>query len=105
MIWSFNHSLSESAFTPAPAPPPAPPSPPFPVQLLLLHLAHLVSKRLHRSQVTDQPSLDGRQQRQKTVTFDERWDVLEFDRDEEEEEGPFFSSDKMITVNLNSTTT
>lgn len=39
----------------------------------------LVSKRLHG------PRLSGRRERRKTVTFDERCDVVEFDREEESE--------------------
>jgi hypothetical protein len=54
----------------------------------------LVSKRLHGPRATDQPALDGRRQRRKTVPFDERCDILEFDPDEEEEEHLFFSSDE-----------
>ncbi|KAF7362181.1 PH domain-containing protein [Mycena venus] len=38
----------------------------------------LVSKRMHG------PRLSGRRERRKTVTFDERCDVVEFDRDEED---------------------
>ncbi|KAF9243107.1 hypothetical protein BU15DRAFT_72306 [Melanogaster broomeanus] len=54
----------------------------------------LVSKRLHGPRAADQPSMDGKRQRRKTVTFDERCDVLEFDRDEDEGENPLFSSDE-----------
>ncbi|KAF9228374.1 hypothetical protein BS17DRAFT_799695 [Gyrodon lividus] len=54
----------------------------------------LVSKRLHGPRAADQPSLDGKRQRRKTVTFDERCDVLEFDRDEDESVNPFVSSDE-----------
>lgn len=82
---------------PAPAPPSAPPSPPPsapPSRPTTPSRSSLVSKRLHGPRAADQPSLDGRRQRRKTVTFDERCDVLEFDRDEEEEENPFFSSDE-----------
>ncbi|KAJ7502909.1 hypothetical protein B0H11DRAFT_1986905 [Mycena galericulata] len=45
----------------------------------------LVSKRMHG------PRLSGRRERRKTVTFDERCDVVEFDRDEED--GPLSASD------------
>jgi len=81
---------------PAPAPPPAPPSPPPsapPSRPITPSRSSLVSKRLHGPRAADQPSLDGRRRRRKTVTFDERCDVLEFDRDEEEE-NPFLSSDE-----------
>ncbi|KAL4071248.1 hypothetical protein V8B97DRAFT_436977 [Scleroderma yunnanense] len=71
--------------TPAPAPPPARPITPS--------RPSLVSKRLHGPRTADQSSLDSRRRRRKTVHFDERCDVLEFDRDEEEE-NPFFSSDE-----------
>jgi hypothetical protein len=84
----------KAAFT---APPPAPPSPPPsapPSRPITPSRSSLVSKRLHGPRAADQPALDGRRQRRKTVTFDERCDVLEFDRDEEEEEHPFFSSDE-----------
>ena len=87
----------KAAFTPAPAPPPAPPSPPPsapPSRPTTPSRSSLVSKRLHGPRAADQPSLDGRRQRRKTVTFDERCDVMEFDRDEEEEEHPFLSSDE-----------
>lgn len=85
----------KASFTPAPAPPPAPPSPPPsapPSRPITPSRSSLVSKRLHGPRSADQPSLDGKRQRRKTVTFDERCDVLEFDRDEEE--NPFFSSDE-----------
>lgn len=84
------------AFTPASALPPAPPSPPPsapPSRSITPSRSSLVSKRLHGPRGVDQPSLDGKRQRRKTVTFDERCDVLEFDRDEEEED-PFCSSDE-----------
>ncbi|KAJ7647621.1 hypothetical protein FB45DRAFT_975262 [Roridomyces roridus] len=55
----------------------------------------LVSRRMHG------PRLSGRRERRKTVTFDERCDVVEFDRDEEDgtlsgeededEDDPFFA--------------
>lgn len=87
----------KASLTPAPAPPPVPPSPPPsapPSRPITPSRSSLVSKRLHGPRAADQPSLDGKRQRRKTVTFDERCDVLEFDRDEEEEENPFFSSDE-----------
>lgn len=87
----------KAAFTPAPAPPPAPPSPPPsapPSRPITPSRSSLVSKRLHGPRAADQPSLDGRRQRRKTVTFDERCDVLEYDRDEVDEEDLFFSSDE-----------
>lgn len=87
----------KGTFTSAPAPPPAPPSPPSsapPSRPITPSRSSLVSKRLHGPRAADQPLLDGKRQRRKTVTFDERCDVLEFDRDEEEEENPFFSSDE-----------
>ncbi|KAG2349379.1 hypothetical protein BDR05DRAFT_955263 [Suillus weaverae] len=52
----------------------------------------LVTKRLHGPRTADQPSLDRRRQRRKTVTWDERCDVLEFDR-EEGENDPFYSDE------------
>ncbi|KAJ7076864.1 hypothetical protein B0H15DRAFT_915636 [Mycena belliarum] len=63
-----------------PPPPPVPPTPsripvpsgPSPAR------SSLVSKRMHG------PRLSGRRERRKTVTFDERCDVVEFDRDEED---------------------
>ncbi|KAG8221335.1 hypothetical protein J3R82DRAFT_1503 [Butyriboletus roseoflavus] len=85
----------KETFTSAPAPRLAPPSPPSsapPSRPITPSRSSLVSKRLHGPRAADQPSLDGRRQRRKTVTFDERCDVLEFDRDEEE--NPFFSSDE-----------
>ncbi|KAF8551975.1 hypothetical protein OG21DRAFT_1486564 [Imleria badia] len=87
----------KAAFTPAPAPPLAPPSPPPsapPSRPITPSRSSLVSKRLHGPRAADQPSLDGRRQRRKTVTFDERCDVLEFDRDDDDEDNPFFSSDE-----------
>ncbi|KAG2041979.1 hypothetical protein BDR03DRAFT_814223, partial [Suillus americanus] len=47
---------------------------------------------LHGPRTADQPSLDRRRQRRKTVTWDERCDVLEFDR--EEGENDLFHSDE-----------
>ncbi|KAH0829203.1 hypothetical protein J3R83DRAFT_2763 [Lanmaoa asiatica] len=87
----------KTTFTPAPAPPPAPPSPPSSAphsRPITPSRSSLVSKRLHGPRAADQHSLDGKRRRRKTVTFDERCDVLEFDRDEEEEENPFYSSDE-----------
>ncbi|KAJ7729509.1 hypothetical protein DFH07DRAFT_781904 [Mycena maculata] len=55
--------------TPSRIPVPAIPSP---------ARSSLVSKRMHG------PRLSGRRERRKTVTFDERCDVVEFDRDEED---------------------
>ncbi|KIJ65862.1 hypothetical protein HYDPIDRAFT_129870 [Hydnomerulius pinastri MD-312] len=78
-----------------PSPPPAAQQAPPPARPITPSRPSLVSKRLHGPRTVDQPSLDGKRQRRKTVTFDERCDVLEFDRDEEEEEEhPFFSSDE-----------
>lgn len=51
----------------------------------------LVTKRLHGPRGADRPSLERRRQRRKTVTWDERCDVLEFDREEGEDES--FCSD------------
>lgn len=85
------------AETSAPAVPPLPPSPPTsapPSRPITPSRSSLVSKRLHGPRAADQPSLDGRRQRRKTVTFDERCDVLEFDRDDDDEENPFVSSDE-----------
>ncbi|KAG1826772.1 uncharacterized protein BJ212DRAFT_1253071, partial [Suillus subaureus] len=47
---------------------------------------------LHGPRTADQPSLERRRQRRKTVTWDERCDVLEFDR-EEGENDPFYSDE------------
>lgn len=52
----------------------------------------LVTKRLHGPRAADHPSLERRRQRRKTVTWDERCDVLEFDR-EEGENDPFYSDE------------
>ncbi|KAG2116496.1 uncharacterized protein F5147DRAFT_743106 [Suillus discolor] len=52
----------------------------------------LVTKRLHGPRTADQPSLERRRRRRKTVTWDERCDVLEFDR-EEGENDPFHSDE------------
>ncbi|KAG6335020.1 hypothetical protein ID866_4065 [Astraeus odoratus] len=72
----------------------APPAPaPAPARPLTPSRPSLVSKRLHGPRTADQSSIDSKRRRRKTVTFDERCDVLEFDRDEEEED-PFFSSDE-----------
>ncbi|KAJ7690719.1 hypothetical protein B0H17DRAFT_1159959 [Mycena rosella] len=65
-------------------PPPLPPVPPTPSRIPVPATApsparsSLVSKRMHG------PRLSGRRERRKTVTFDERCDVVEFDRDEED---------------------
>ncbi|KAJ6593571.1 hypothetical protein B0H19DRAFT_1090989 [Mycena capillaripes] len=64
--------------------PPVPPIPPTPSRIPVPATApspgrsSLVSKRMHG------PRLSGRRERRKTVTFDERCDVVEFDRDEED---------------------
>ncbi|KIJ15469.1 hypothetical protein PAXINDRAFT_168965 [Paxillus involutus ATCC 200175] len=86
-------------FTPALAPPSPRPSPPTSLQAapsrpITPSRPSIVSKRLHGPRAADQPSLDGKRQRRKTVTFDERCDVLEFDRDEDEDPNPFVSSDE-----------
>ncbi|KAI6029361.1 hypothetical protein BKA83DRAFT_679982 [Pisolithus microcarpus] len=75
------------------SPPAQPPSTPVPTRPVTPSRPSLVSKRLHGPRTVDQSSVDSRRRRRKTVTFDERCDVLEFDR-EEEEEDPFFSSDE-----------
>ncbi|KAI6007642.1 hypothetical protein F5J12DRAFT_938381, partial [Pisolithus orientalis] len=77
------------------SPPAQPPSTPAPVlsRPVTPSRPSLVSKRLHGPRTADQSSIDSKRRRRKTVTFDERCDVLEFDR-EEEEEDPFFSSDE-----------
>ncbi|TFK75463.1 hypothetical protein BDN72DRAFT_939520 [Pluteus cervinus] len=49
----------------------------------------LVSRRLHGPRLSG-----GRRARRKTVTFDERCDVVEFDRDEDEDEEVFESADE-----------
>ncbi|KAJ7244180.1 hypothetical protein B0H12DRAFT_1129777 [Mycena haematopus] len=66
-------------------PPPVPPVPPTPSRIPVPSTtapspgrSSLVSKRMHG------PRLSGRRERRKTVTFDERCDVVEFDRDEED---------------------
>ncbi|KAJ7496992.1 hypothetical protein FB451DRAFT_1120099 [Mycena latifolia] len=64
-----------------PPPPPVPPTPsriPVPASGPSPARSSLVSKRMHG------PRLSGRRERRKTVTFDERCDVVEFDRDEED---------------------
>ncbi|OAX41324.1 hypothetical protein K503DRAFT_661254, partial [Rhizopogon vinicolor AM-OR11-026] len=48
---------------------------------------------LHGPRAADQPSLDRKRQRRKTVTWDERCDVLEFDREEGEDDEPFYSDE------------
>ncbi|KAJ7350429.1 hypothetical protein DFH08DRAFT_695680, partial [Mycena albidolilacea] len=65
--------------------PPAPPVPPTPSRIPVPSTSapspgrsSLVSRRMHG------PRLSGRRERRKTVTFDERCDVVEFDRDEED---------------------
>ncbi|KAJ7125048.1 hypothetical protein C8R44DRAFT_980288 [Mycena epipterygia] len=61
--------------------PPVPPTPsriPVPASGASPARSSLVSKRMHG------PRLSGRRERRKTVTFDERCDVVEFDRDEED---------------------
>ncbi|KAJ6495696.1 hypothetical protein C8R47DRAFT_1011434 [Mycena vitilis] len=63
--------------------PPIPPIPPTPSRIPVPSTApspgrsSLVSKRMHG------PRLSGRRERRKTVTFDERCDVVEFDREED----------------------
>ncbi|KAJ7668522.1 hypothetical protein DFH06DRAFT_982882 [Mycena polygramma] len=63
--------------------PPVPPIPPTPSRIPVPSTApspgrsSLVSKRMHG------PRLSGRRERRKTVTFDERCDVVEFDREED----------------------
>ncbi|KAJ7129014.1 hypothetical protein C8R43DRAFT_1026865 [Mycena crocata] len=72
---------------PVPQMPPVPPTPsriPVPATGPSPARSSLVSKRMHG------PRLSGRRERRKTVTFDERCDVVEFDRDEED--GPFDDS-------------
>ncbi|KAI6105076.1 hypothetical protein EDD16DRAFT_232832 [Pisolithus croceorrhizus] len=75
------------------SPPAQPPSTPAPTRPVTPSRPSLVSKRLHGPRTADQSSIDGRRRRRKTVTFHEQCDVLEFDREEEEEQ-PFFSSDE-----------
>lgn len=48
----------------------------------------LVSRRMHG------PRLSGKRERRKTVTFDERCNVVEFDREEGESDDPFESADE-----------
>ncbi|KAJ7039101.1 hypothetical protein C8F04DRAFT_950547, partial [Mycena alexandri] len=65
--------------------PPVPPVPPTPSRIPVPALgpsparSSLVSKRMHGPRLSN-----GRRERRKTVTFDERCDVVEFDRDEED---------------------
>ncbi|KAH6914354.1 hypothetical protein BKA70DRAFT_1558314 [Coprinopsis sp. MPI-PUGE-AT-0042] len=49
----------------------------------------LVSRRMHGPRLSG----SGRRERRKTVTFDERCDVVEFDRDEESDEDVFVSDE------------
>lgn len=77
---------------PATVPLPVPPAP-APARPITPSRPSLVSKRLHGPRTVEQSSLDSRRRRRKTVTFDERCDVLEFDR-YIDEENPFFSSDE-----------
>ncbi|KAH7926937.1 hypothetical protein BV22DRAFT_1085889 [Leucogyrophana mollusca] len=68
-------------------PPPVPPKP-SPTRPGTPSRPSLVSKRLHGPRT----GVEGKRQRRKTVTFDERCDVLEFEC-EEGEDDPFFSDD------------
>ncbi|KAG9312058.1 hypothetical protein JVU11DRAFT_7339 [Chiua virens] len=99
----FKRVVSAEEEQPPPVPPKATPTPPLmppspppsapPSRSITPSRSSLVSKRLHGPRAADQSSLDGKRQRRKTVTFDERCDVLEFER-EDAEEDPFYSSDE-----------
>ncbi|KAG1891521.1 hypothetical protein F4604DRAFT_1990477 [Suillus subluteus] len=88
--------------TPPPVPPKFIPVPPIPEpsatrsatppKMITPTRPSLVTKRLHGPRTADQPSLERRRQRRKTVTWDERCDVLEFDC-EEGENDPFYSDE------------
>ncbi|KAG2077802.1 hypothetical protein BDR04DRAFT_1138302 [Suillus decipiens] len=88
--------------TPPPVPPKSIPIPPIPEppatksanspKTITPTRPSLVTKRLHGPRTADQPSLERRRQRRKTVTWDERCDVLEFDC-EEGENDPFYSDE------------
>ncbi|KAI0918902.1 hypothetical protein AcV5_001963 [Taiwanofungus camphoratus] len=54
----------------------------------------LVSKRLHGPRDAEHGDLSIRRHRRKTVTFDERCDVVEFDVEEDLVEGPFVAEDE-----------
>ncbi|KIO13807.1 hypothetical protein M404DRAFT_992041 [Pisolithus tinctorius Marx 270] len=77
------------------SPPAQPPSTPAPAlsRPVTPSRPSLVSKRPLGPRTADQSSIDRKRRKGRRVTFDERCDVLEFDR-EEEEEDPFFSSDE-----------
>ncbi|KAF7375860.1 PH domain-containing protein [Mycena sanguinolenta] len=77
-------------------PPPVLPVPPTPSRIPVPSTAgpspgrsSLVSRRMHG------PRLSGRRERRKTVTFDERCDVVEFDRDEDpsDESADYYGGD------------
>ncbi|KAG1756275.1 uncharacterized protein EDB91DRAFT_1041310, partial [Suillus paluster] len=73
--------------TPIPIPPIPEPSPARnanPPRAITPTRSSLVTKRLHGPRTADHPSLERKRQRRKTVTWDERCDVLEFDREEGE---------------------
>ncbi|KAF6763079.1 hypothetical protein DFP72DRAFT_1030227 [Ephemerocybe angulata] len=74
-------SLTPELLVPSPAPSPSrqSPSPGRPA---------LVSRRMHGPRLSG----SGRRERRKTVTFDERCDVVEFDRDDDSDNGVFEST-------------
>jgi hypothetical protein len=88
--------------TPPPVPPKSIPVPPIPEpsatrnatppKAITPTRSSLVNKRLHGPRTADQPSLERRRQRRRAVIWDERCDVLEFDR-EEGENDPFYSDE------------
>ncbi|EIW80738.1 hypothetical protein CONPUDRAFT_166161 [Coniophora puteana RWD-64-598 SS2] len=80
-------TTSGQGYSPSPSPSPMPSS-----RAGTPTRSSLVSKRLHGPRTADAPHGEGRRQRRKTVTFDERCDVLEFEA-EEAEEDPFYESD------------
>lgn len=61
----------------------------------------LVSKRLHGPRTVSNGSTQQRRRRRKTVTWDERCDVVEFDRDEDQLQDDFTVSDSESDTMLN----
>jgi hypothetical protein len=80
--------VTNSPFRRTPQPEDSPP-PPVPQKLPLLSVISpsrpsLVTKRFHGPRTVALSFANGKRQRRKTVTFDERCDVVEFDRDEDQ---------------------
>ncbi|CCM00153.1 uncharacterized protein FIBRA_02181 [Fibroporia radiculosa] len=89
----FRHGPSADAELDLPPPPPPPKVLRGPPISASPGRSSLVSKRLHGPRTVGNGSLT-RRQRRKTVTFDERCDVVEFDVEEDEiDENPFDSED------------